>query len=227
LVLNYLGVNNNSGDEKSNENHSRSKNNQSGTNNNYMHRQFSNMLPSRSRTIEEFNKELELQRTDSFLPSNTGTGNRSQLSQVSIESLSQFYGQNMRLKFGSAPAQLLSEGREAELSLEKRASAIKKQFQLAYDVSTRTQVSRNMNKQQNCVLASPSWAKKDDPSTKVQSNQKPKPIRYDEEDSSDSDSNNNRCTNDDDDDDDILIVNLNSRYSSGRGSKLTSPNPVK
>jgi hypothetical protein len=77
---------------------------------------------------------------DSFLPSNTVTPNRSHpLSHVSIESLSNVYNQNMRLKFGSAPAQLMNEGRLAAKSLDKRVSNIRKQFDNAHNVSTQAQ----------------------------------------------------------------------------------------
>ena len=254
LVLNYLGVNSN---EENNEQESRALAN----NNNNAQRQYSkNVLGSRTRTIDEFsnnntanNREmLDMQRTDSFLPSNTSTANRSQLSHMSIESLSQMYNQTMRLKFGSAPAQLLlSEGREAQLSREKRSSALKKQFRLSNDVSVRSQMSQNVSKQALGTLSSSSWLKKDDPSIltvdtttinenrnrKNTLNQKPvvlgkgndARISYNQHvASSDSDSNND--DHDDDDDEDVLIMNnrnkrLSSNYSNG--SKLTSPNPVK
>ncbi len=71
-------------------------------------------------------------RLDSFLHSNTATANNRsrQTSHMSIESLSQMYNQNMRLKFGSAPAQLLHEGKPAARSLDKRVSEIKAQFSM-------------------------------------------------------------------------------------------------
>ena len=93
------------------------------------------------------------------------TGNRSQLSHVSIESLSQMYNQNLRLKFGSAPAQLLSKGEEAEKSLEKRASAIKHQFYANNVVNVKSQLSQHLSKQaMQGTISSNSWAKWDDKS---------------------------------------------------------------
>jgi hypothetical protein len=159
------------------------------------------------------------------------------MSHISIESLSQLYNTNLRLKFGSAPAQLLTVGREAELSLEKRASAIKKQFQITNDVSSKSQVSQNMSKQaiHGGTISSSSWMKKDEPSivtmdagdnrhklSHVMSSNKNKKIVYDE------------ISDDSDDGDEILVTgnrnkNKNtdrSRYSSGRVSGMTSPSSV-
>jgi hypothetical protein len=169
------------------------------------------------------------------LPSNTETaGNRSQMSHISIESLSQLYNTNLRLKFGSAPAQLLTVGREAEMSIEKRTSAIKKQFQITNDVSSKSQVSQNLSKQamHGGTISSTSWMKKDEPSvvtlgtgdnrqkmSHIMSSNRNKKIMYDE------------VSDDSDDDDENLVIgnkgkNKNrddSRYSSGRISGMTSP----
>ena len=242
LVLNYLGVAIQSDQKDSINIQQHSQINQ----NIAVQRQFSNVQSSHGRVYEDFSKDLEMQRTDSFLPSNTGTGNRSQLSHISIESLSQLYNQNLRLKFGSAPAQLLTIGREAELSLEKRASAIKKQFQIGNDVSTRSQVSQNMSKQamHGGTISSGSWIKKEDPSIvtietsgtgagvgrvagsenrqkmshQVSSNAN-KMILY-----------NGETEDSDEEEDNLVMTNKNnktvSRYSSGRFSNMTSPRSI-
>lgn len=77
-----------------------------------------------------------------------------------MESLSQIYNQNLRLKFGSAPAQLLTKGEEAEKSLEKRASAIKKQFDLNNIVNTKSQISQHLSKHAiQGTMSLNSWSK--------------------------------------------------------------------
>jgi len=81
------------------------------------------------------------------LPSNTATGNRSQMSHLSIESLAQAYNQNLKMKFGSAPAQLLTKGQHAEKSIEKRASKLRDQISQDNIVSTRSQMSQKVSKQ--------------------------------------------------------------------------------
>ncbi|CAF0994429.1 unnamed protein product [Brachionus calyciflorus] len=145
LVLNYLGVANNQEQKDSYDDNSLSN-----------HRQLSMIQSSR-------HKEQLNERSDSFLPSNTATGNRSQMSHLSITSLSQIYNQNLRLKFGSAPAQLLTKGEQAEKSLEKRASQIKKQFDLNNVVSAKSQLSQHqhlMSKQaMQGTVSSASWNK--------------------------------------------------------------------
>jgi hypothetical protein len=193
-------------------------------------------------------------RQDSFLPSNTETaGNRSQLSHISIESLSQLYNTNLRLKFGSAPAQLLTVGREAEMSIEKRASAIKKQFQITNDVSTKSQVSQNVSKQamHGGTISSASWVKRDDPSIiTVETGGgggargmdgggvgeiRQKMVSH----AMSSNKNGNKkilydeVSDDSDDDDDRLVTGAKSnnnrdtsRYSSGRITSMTSPRSV-
>jgi hypothetical protein len=85
--------------------------------------------------------------TDSFLPSNTATGNRSQMSHISMESLSQMYNQSLRLKFGSAPAELVGKGEHAEKSLEKRIQEIKRQFQSNNLVNSKSQVENRLRSQ--------------------------------------------------------------------------------
>jgi hypothetical protein len=81
------------------------------------------------------------------LPSNTVTANRSQQSShQSIESLSQIYNQNLRFKFGSAPAQLTTKGFVAEKSLEKRSSSIKKEIEDSNNVSVKSQISQHISK---------------------------------------------------------------------------------
>lgn len=83
------------------------------------------------------------------------------MSHLSITSLSQIYNQNLRLKFGSAPAQLLTKGEQAERSLEKRASAIKKQFNMNNNVSAKSQLSQHMISKQAMqgTVSSCSWNK--------------------------------------------------------------------
>lgn len=64
---------------------------------------------------------------------------------MSMDSLSQLYNQSLRLKFGSAPAQLLlGKGEHAERSLEKRVSAIKNQFNTDNLVNTKSQVTKQL-----------------------------------------------------------------------------------
>ena len=78
------------------------------------------------------------------------------------------YNHNLRLKFGSAPAQLLTKGEQAEKSLEKRASAIKKQFDTSNLVTTKSQMTNHISKQaMQGTASSNSWNKYD-------SNAKPK-----------------------------------------------------
>ena len=75
------------------------------------------------------------------------TANRSQQSShQSIESLSQIYNQNLRLKFGSAPAQLITKGFAAEQSLEKRSSSIRKEIEDSNNVSVKSQLSQHISK---------------------------------------------------------------------------------
>lgn len=83
------------------------------------------------------------------------------MSHLSITSLSQIYNQNLRLKFGSAPAQLLTKGEQAERSIEKRASAIKKQFDMNNNVSAKSQLSQKMISKQAMqgTVSSCSWNK--------------------------------------------------------------------
>ena len=81
------------------------------------------------------------------MPSNTVTANRSQQSShQSIESLSQIYNQNLRFKFGSAPAQLTTKGFVAEKSLEKRSFSIKKEIEDSNNVSVKSQISQHISK---------------------------------------------------------------------------------
>jgi hypothetical protein len=97
---------------------------------------------------------------DSFLPSNTLTGNRSQMSHLSIESLSQLYNTSLRMKFGSAPAQLLTQGQQAEKSLVKRASAIKKELELNNLITAQSQLTNQISKQAMLgTFSSNSWIK--------------------------------------------------------------------
>lgn len=82
------------------------------------------------------------------------------MSHLSIESLSHMYNQNLRLKFGSAPAQLLSIGEQAEKSMEKRVSALKNHFNMDNVVSIKSQLSHHMSKQaMQGTISSISWAK--------------------------------------------------------------------
>lgn len=64
-----------------------------------------------------------------------------------LSDLSQMYNQNLRLKYGSAPAQLLSKGEQAEKSLEKRVSILKNQIDLSNLVNTKSQLSQHLSKQ--------------------------------------------------------------------------------
>ncbi|RNA08076.1 leucine-rich repeat and guanylate kinase domain-containing isoform X2, partial [Brachionus plicatilis] len=149
LVLSYLGVS-----------HSEAKD--SADQASFNHHQLSIVQSSRFKKNDDTKEQNnEMPRTDSFLPSNTATGNRSQMSHLSITSLSQIYNQNLRLKFGSAPAQLLTKGEQAERSLEKRASAIKKQFDVNNDVSAKSQLSQHMISKQAMqgTVSSCSWNK--------------------------------------------------------------------
>ena len=81
---------------------------------------------------------------DSFLPSNTATGNRSQMSHMSIESLSQMYSQSLRLKFGSAPAELFGKGEHAEKSIVRRIQEIKKLFESNNLVNSKSQIEKSL-----------------------------------------------------------------------------------
>lgn len=75
------------------------------------------------------------------------TANRSQQSShQSIESLSQIYNQNLRFKFGSAPAQLTTKGFVAEKSLEKRSFSIRKEIEDNNNVSVKSQISQHISK---------------------------------------------------------------------------------
>jgi hypothetical protein len=79
------------------------------------------------------------------LPSNTVTANRSQQSShQSMESLSQIYNQNLRMKFGSAPAQLVTKGFVAEKSLEKRQLNLRKEIDESNNVSIKSQLTHQM-----------------------------------------------------------------------------------
>jgi hypothetical protein len=69
------------------------------------------------------------------------------MSHLSIESLAQAYNQNLKMKFGSAPAQLLTKGQHAEKSIEKRASKLRDQINQDNIVSTRSQMSQKISKQ--------------------------------------------------------------------------------
>jgi hypothetical protein len=60
------------------------------------------------------------------------------------------YNQNLRLKYGSAPAQLLTKGFAAEKSLEKRSSMIRKEFDDSNNVSVRSQLSQQISKIADC-----------------------------------------------------------------------------
>ena len=84
-----------------------------------------------------------------------------------MESLSQMYNHNLRLKFGSAPAQLLTKGEQAEKSLEKRASAIKKQFDTNNLVTTKSQITNHISKQAMQGTASSNSWNKYDPNAKL------------------------------------------------------------
>lgn len=178
---------------------------------------------------------------DSFLPSNTATGNRSQLSHISIESLSQMYNQNLRMKFGSAPAQLLNKGEEAERSIERRVSAIKRQFDLNNLVSTKSQLSQHISKQaMQGTISSNSWNKWDSKSksqdasltraqtneTKNSDNRRNKNAEnkyHDNSNDSSDDENHNHLKKD------KQIIGKNRRPASqlsGRSSNLCSPSSV-
>lgn len=80
-----------------------------------------------------------------------------------LSDLSQVYNQNLRLKFGSAPAQLLSKGEQAEKSLEKRVNLLKNQFDLSNLVNTKSQLSQHLSKQaMQGTVSTISWAKWED-----------------------------------------------------------------
>lgn len=132
------------------------------------------------------------------------------MSHLSIESLSHMYNQNLRLKFGSAPAQLLSIGEQAEKSIEKRASILKTQFDLNNIVNTKSQLSNHLSKQaMQGTLSSISWAKWDEKSKNANQSARlntnnhsavkkgSQSIRYEEESEESSD-------------DDVIIDNKNS-----------------
>lgn len=125
------------------------------------------------------------------------------------------YNQNLRLKFGSAPAQLLSIGEQAEKSLVKRMSVLKNQFDSSNMVNTKSQLSNHLSKQaMQGTVSSISWSKWEDKSKSVDPTasksgrnyesplKKVNNIRYDEE------------TEESTDDDDAIVVGKN------RGSKL-------
>lgn len=69
------------------------------------------------------------------------------MSHISMESLSQMYNQSLRLKFGSAPAELVGKGEHAEKSLEKRIQEIKRQFQSNNLVNSKSQVENRLRSQ--------------------------------------------------------------------------------
>lgn len=164
------------------------------------------------------------------MPSNTATVNRSQMSHMSIESLSQIYNHNLRLKFGSAPAQLLTKGEQAEKSLEKRASAIKKQFDTSNLVTTKSQMTNHISKQamQGTVSAT-SWNKYDpDSKSREEVHEKEEKNK-----SKASVKNTKKFDNQDDSSDDDRVVtkidkNLKtfSPQSSGRSSHISSRHSV-
>ena len=146
----------------------------------------------------------------------------------------------MRLKFGSAPAQLLTIGKEAEKSLEKRASAIKRQFQINNDVSTKSQLSQNISKQatHGGTISSASWLKKDDPSIVTIETLRDNSIKKTNQSgfknnkkypsSSEKKAYFNEKTDDDSDDDqDLIVTNRKntgkSQNSTGRLSNLAPP----
>ena len=151
------------------------------------------------------------------------------MSHLSIESLSHMYNQNLRLKFGSAPAQLLSIGEQAEKSMEKRASILKTQFDLNNIVNTKSQLSNHLSKQaMQGTLSSISWAKCDEKSknanqsARLNANNKSagngnnkngnQSIRYEEESEESSD-------------EDVIINNKNSasnKYSSSKKNRIGS-----
>jgi hypothetical protein len=82
------------------------------------------------------------------------------MSHLSIESLSQLYNTSLRMKFGSAPAQLLTQGEHAEKSLVKRASAIKKELELNNLITTQSQLTNQISKQAILgTFSSNSWIK--------------------------------------------------------------------
>lgn len=64
------------------------------------------------------------------------------------------------MKFGSAPAQLLTQGEHAEKSLVKRASAIKKELELNNLITTQSQLTNQISKQAMLgTFSSNSWIK--------------------------------------------------------------------
>ncbi len=130
------------------------------------------------------------------------------------------YNQNLRLKFGSAPAQLLSIGEQAERSLEKRMSTLKNQFDSVNMVNTKSQLSNHLSKQaMQGTVSSISWAKWEEKSKSLEAKngisnksgriyesplKKVNIIRYDEETDDSSDE-------DDEDDDQAIIVGKKNR----------------
>lgn len=161
------------------------------------------------------------------------------MSHMSIESLSQIYNQNLRLKFGSAPAQLLTKGEHAEKSLEKRVSAIKKQFEQNGLVTTKSQMSNQISKQaMQGTVSSNSWTKWEAKSKSREANEQEAKQKEYEKKKSDSKakySTNNKYEDESDssEDDDIKhIKKLNnvSRYmsqeSSRRSSNMSTPNSI-
>lgn len=82
------------------------------------------------------------------------------MSHLSIESLSQLYNTSLRMKFGSAPAQLLTHGEQAEKSLVKRASALKKELELNNFITAQSQLTNQISKQaMQGTFSSNSWVK--------------------------------------------------------------------
>ena len=159
------------------------------------------------------------------------------MSHMSIESLSQIYNHNLRLKFGSAPAQLLTKGEQAEKSLEKRASAIKKQFDTSNLVTTKSQMTNHISKQamQGTVSAT-SWNKYDpDSKSREEVHEKEENSKKSEKKKSKASKNSKKYDKQDDssDDDNIIVAKLDknlktsfSPQNSGRSSHISSRNSV-
>lgn len=63
---------------------------------------------------------------------------------MSIESLSQMYSQSLRLKFGSAPAELFGKGEHAEKSIVRRIQEIKKLFESNNLVNSKSQIEKSL-----------------------------------------------------------------------------------
>jgi hypothetical protein len=158
------------------------------------------------------------------------------MSHLSIESLSQIYNHNLRLKFGSAPAQLLTKGEQAEKSLEKRASAIKKQFDTSNLVTTKSQMTNHISKQamQGTVSAT-SWNKYD-PESKSREEVYEKEEKNKKNEKKKTKVNNSKKyenQEDSSDDDNKVVVKLDKKIranfspqSSGRSSHMSSRNSV-